>query len=146
MSVYHPVCVMGPVKYQDGSFSNGWLGDPDDPQFGTTFHLHNRRKCPVWIHGVRALNPAWEVVLLSIGPHSGPYDVAAFNLDAVPGPPRHLYPTTERPRFVHYPLGSLEPDEKLPIRACTYGSTSFAPMLNLLFFVEEIVEEEYRSG
>jgi hypothetical protein len=97
---------------------------------------------------VRVLNPAWEVVILSIGPVRGPFDAVAFNLDAVPMHPAgtgHSYPAPEKPRFVHYPMGFLRVDEKMPVRACPYGSPPLWPTLNMLFFVEEtpdVSEEE----
>lgn len=111
-----------------------------DPAFGTTLVLRNSRPGPAAIHGIRSLNDAWEIVILSLGPVQGPFDAAAFNLDAIPGPPAgagHHYPAPENPRFVHYPMGFLAPNETLPVRACPYGSPAVNPSLNLLFFVTD---------
>lgn len=140
--VYHPLAVIGGLDFNNGSFPSGTGSAevPDDPDFGTTLYLHNNRPCPVWIHGVRVLNQAWDVVILSIGPVRGPFDAAAFNLDAVPMHPAgtgHRYPAPEKPRFVHFPMGFLRADEKMPVRACPYGSPSMWPTLNMLFFVED---------
>lgn len=148
-TVYHPLSVMGGVCPHDGYFDRGvWRAvgktdDPDDPSFGTTFQLQNTRASSVLIQGLRALNSAWEAIILSLGPLRGPFDVSAFNLDAVPAPPdgSARYPTPEIPRFVYYPIGIMEPGEILPIRACTYGNPAMDPILNLVFFVEECNEE-----
>lgn len=145
--VYHPLSVCGAVDYTDGSFSSSFTWgkappDPyvppniDDPAYGTTLHLRNTLDRVVWIAGLRTLNQAWEVIILQIGPVKGPFDAAAFNLDAVPGVPTGArVPTSERPRFVHYPMGILEPGEELPIRAVPYGAPAVWTLLNLLVFV-----------
>lgn len=143
--VYRPLQVLGAIDPLRGQCSQGtfvgrsgpsWPGDPD---FGTLLHLHNHLPHRVWIAGIRSLNIAWEIVILSLGPVKGPFDAAAFNLDAVPGPPGggHQPPVGESPRFCHYPMGFLDPGEKLPVRAVSYGQPSVPPVLNLLVFVEE---------
>ena len=144
--IYHPLHVLGAIEPGLGSFWNGWTGDPASSSFGTTLWLENTRPGRAWIEGIRALNSAWDVILLSLGPIYQPVDIAAFNLDAIPGPPvgrGHLYPYPENPRFVHYPMGFLEPGEKLPIRACSYSTPAAWPTLNLIVFV---TDEEGAEG
>jgi hypothetical protein len=138
MPVYHPLSVCGYVDSSRGNFTSGF-SQPGihDPEYGSSFPLRNTLGREVFVAGIRALNNPWDCIILQIGPIKGPFDAAAFNLDAVPGAPVGMrHPTPERPRFVHYPMGTLAPDEELLVRAVPYGSPAQWPLLNLLVFVE----------
>lgn len=151
-AVYHPLQVWGPVFPHQGSFVQGIfspvtpsdevgrISDIHHPEYGTSLRLRNTLECPAFVAGIRVLNAAWEIVVLQIGPVKGPFDAAAFNLDAVPGAPvGSRYPTPERPRFVDYPMGILEPEEDLLVRAVPFGYPSTPTDLNMLVFVTPVI-------
>lgn len=144
-TVFHPLFVYIPAVTSKGAYPlypyEGMEKEILRPDFGTPGHLRNPFECSVHVHGLRVLNPAWDVAIVSMGEYlKTPCDAVAFNLDAVPGPPHTPSPIGEAPRFVHYPLGVLGPKESLPIRIAPFGTPSVPPTFSAIFFVTTIIE------